>query len=65
MKPENSNPLIWIQNNQNKLVKLIQDLVRIPSVIGNEKDVQEFIYKKLEELDLNPKFVNPDINICR
>ncbi|MHA1727570.1 MAG: M20 family metallopeptidase, partial [Promethearchaeota archaeon] len=65
MTSEISNPIIWMQNNRDTLVKLIQDLVRIPSVSGKEKDVQQFIYEKFKELDLDPKFINPDINVLQ
>jgi acetylornithine deacetylase len=65
MKSEASPPIQWIRNNKDLLVKFIQQIVRIPSVSGNEKDVQVAIYKKLEELNLNPKYVYPDIDILR
>lgn len=65
MNSDISAPIKWIQDNQDKLVKLIQDLVRIPSVSGDEGEIQKFIYKKLEELDLKPKFIYPRLEILR
>ena len=65
MNSEESAPINWIRKNQDKLVKLIQDLVRIPSVSGKEGDVQKFIFKKLTELNLEPKYVYPDIETLR
>ena len=65
MNSEESAPINWIRKNQEKLVKLIQDLVRIPSVSGKEGDVQKFIYKKLTELDIEAKYVYPDIETLR
>ncbi|MFW9874262.1 MAG: ArgE/DapE family deacylase [Candidatus Thorarchaeota archaeon] len=58
-------PITWIRNNQDKLIKLVQDLVRIPSVSGKEEDVQKFIHKKLTTLDINPRFIFPNIDILR
>ena len=65
MNSEELAPINWIRKNQDKLVKLIQDLVRIPSVSGKEGDVQKFIFKKLTELNLEPKYVYPDIETLR
>ncbi len=61
MNSEESTPINWIRNNQEKVVKFIQDLVRIPSVSGKEEDVQKLIFGKLTELNLDPKYVYPDI----
>ncbi|MFW9942583.1 MAG: ArgE/DapE family deacylase [Candidatus Thorarchaeota archaeon] len=61
MQSEEPPPITWIRNNQDKLIKLIQDLVRIPSVSGKEEEIQKFIHKKLTELDLNPKFVYANV----
>ncbi|MBY8984659.1 MAG: ArgE/DapE family deacylase [Candidatus Lokiarchaeota archaeon] len=65
MNSVESSPINWIRNNKNKLVKLIQDLVKIPSVSGKEEDVQKFIFNKLTELHLEPKYVYPDIERLR
>ncbi len=61
MNTEESNPITWIRNNQDKLVKFIQDIVMIPSISGKEEKVQKFIFQKLTELDLNIEYVYPDI----
>ena len=52
MNSEKSTPINWVRNNQDKLISLIQDLVRIPSVSGKEEDFQKAIFKKFTELDL-------------
>ncbi|MHA2181643.1 MAG: ArgE/DapE family deacylase [Promethearchaeota archaeon] len=65
MNSDESTPITWVRNNEEKLVSLIQDLVRIPSVSGKEGDVQKFIHKKLTELNLEPKYVYPDIETLR
>lgn len=65
MNSEEPTPITWIRNNQDKLVKFIQDLVRIPSVSGEEGEIQKFIYKKLTELNLKPEYIYPDIETLR
>ena len=65
MNSEESTPITWVRNNQDKLVSLIQDLVRIPSVSGKEEEVQKAIFKKFTELDLEPKYIYPDIETLR
>ena len=55
----------WVRKNENELVELLQDLVRIPSVTGKEYTVQKFILKKLEALDLDAKFIFPNIDVLR
>ncbi len=61
MNSEEPTPITWIRNNQDKLIKFIQDLVRIPSITGKEEKIQKFIFQKLTELNLNPEYVYPDI----
>ncbi|MFW9823034.1 MAG: ArgE/DapE family deacylase [Candidatus Thorarchaeota archaeon] len=65
MSSEELAPIKWIRDNKEKLVEFIQDLVRIPSVSGKEEDVQKFIFKKLKELNLEPKYVYSDIEKLR
>ena len=65
MKSKEPTPIKWIRNNQDKLVRLIQDLVRIPSVSGKEEEVQKFVFKKLTELELNPEFILPDVETLK
>ena len=65
MSSEDLTPINWIRDNQEELVKLIQDLVRIPSVSGKEEDVQKFIYNKMKDLNLEPKYIYPDIEKLR
>ncbi|MFX1530294.1 MAG: ArgE/DapE family deacylase [Promethearchaeota archaeon] len=65
MNSEELAPISWVRSNQEKLVKLIQDLVKIPSVSGKEGDVQQLIFNKLEELRLNPNYIYPKIETLR
>ena len=58
-------PIKWIRDNQDKLVEFIQEIVRVPSVSGMELDAQKLIYKKLEEINLQPKYVYPDVEILK
>lgn len=50
----------WISENQVTLVNLTQDLVRIPSISGEEYEVQKRVHKELERMDLKPEMFNPD-----
>jgi len=65
MNSNESAPITWLRNNQEKLVSFIQNIVRIPSVSGKEEDVQKAIFNKLSELNLEPKYVYPDIEKLR
>jgi acetylornithine deacetylase len=65
MNSEESAPITWIRNNQEKLIEFIQDLVRIPSVSGKEEAVQKFIFRKLTELNLEPRYIYPHIETLR
>ena len=65
MNSNESDPITWLRNNQDKLVSFIQEIVRIPSVSGKEEEVQKAIFKKLSELNLEPKYVYPDIEKLR
>jgi len=51
----------YIDEHQNEFIIYLQDLIKIPSVTGNEKKVQEFIKKKIETLGFKTKLVEPDI----
>ncbi|MFW9968006.1 MAG: ArgE/DapE family deacylase [Candidatus Thorarchaeota archaeon] len=50
----------WISKNQETLVNLTRDLVRIPSISGEEYEIQKRVHKELERMDLNPEMLNPD-----
>lgn len=50
----------WIEENQEQLIQLTQDLVRIPSISGEEYEVQKRVHKELEVMGLLPEFYNPD-----
>ncbi|MGY5858644.1 MAG: ArgE/DapE family deacylase [Candidatus Thorarchaeota archaeon] len=55
----------WIRENDERLIKLTQDLVRIPSISGDEFKVQEFIHKVLENMKVKPEMILPDLDILR
>ncbi len=42
----------YIEENKEELFKTIQDVVRIKSVVGNEQEMQLYMKKKYEELNL-------------
>ncbi len=55
----------WIRENEDQLVRLTQNLVRIPSVSGDEFKVQNFVRKVLKDMKLKPEMINPDLEILR
>ena len=55
----------WIRENSDELVKLIQGLVRIPSISGDELKVQEFVHKVLKDMKLKPEMIYPDLDILK
>jgi acetylornithine deacetylase len=52
--------LDWIQDSQHELISLLQDLVRIPSVSGEELAVQKRLHHELEGMDLGPEMFYPN-----
>jgi acetylornithine deacetylase len=57
--------LKWISTHQERLVRLTQDLVQIPSISGEEYAVQKRVHKELEQMELSPQMFNPDDEILR
>jgi len=55
----------WIRANREPLVKLTQGLVKVPSISGDEFNVQEFIHKVLTDMKLTPEMIYPDLDILR
>ncbi|MHA1963453.1 MAG: ArgE/DapE family deacylase [Candidatus Thorarchaeota archaeon] len=59
-KKEELTVLDWISENRSALITLLQDLVRIPSVSGEEQAVQKRLHQELEHMDLNPEMFYPN-----
>ncbi|MFX1605339.1 MAG: ArgE/DapE family deacylase [Promethearchaeota archaeon] len=55
----------WIRSNDERLIKLTQELVKIPSISGDELKVQKFVHKVLKEMKLRPEMIQPDLEILR
>lgn len=51
-----------VEKNQDELVQLVMDLVRHPSVKGNELSAQKFFAEKLTDLGAIVDLFEPDIN---
>ena len=64
-KKDEQTVLNWIRDNKNELVSLLQDLVRIPSVSGEELAVQKRCHNQLDSMDLNPEMFYPDEKLLR
>ncbi len=65
MSSERDNVLKWIEDNSDSLIRCTQDLVKIPSITGEEKDIQQFLHKKLKSLGMESELVYPDIKKLR
>lgn len=48
-----------------ELIKTLQELVRIPSVVGNEARAQEYMKKLYQDLGLTVEMVEPDMEAVR
>jgi acetylornithine deacetylase/succinyl-diaminopimelate desuccinylase family protein len=42
--------------NKERIIEIAKDLIRIPSVTGEEKEVMQFAYDLLEDIGLEPEF---------
>lgn len=51
-----------IERNREEIVEFLQKLISIPSVTGNEKEMQEFIARKLDGMGLSLDVWEPEIN---
>lgn len=51
-----------IERDREEILGFLQKLISIPSVTGNEKDIQEFIGRKLDDMGLSLDVWEPDIN---
>ncbi|MHA1961435.1 MAG: ArgE/DapE family deacylase [Candidatus Thorarchaeota archaeon] len=56
-----SNVLNWIRENRELLISITQELVRIPSISGDEYEIQNHIFQHLKEQGLHPEFMYPDL----
>jgi acetylornithine deacetylase len=54
-----------IDEEKESIIEFLQKLIRIPSITGNERDIQEFISKKLESIGLDVDVWEPDLNEIR
>lgn len=51
----------WIQQNQNSIVSFLQDIIRVPSVTGEEGPIQEMIAGRLQEMGLEVDVFEPSL----
>jgi acetylornithine deacetylase len=51
-----------VDQEKGEIIKFLQSLIRIPSVTGEEKKIQDFIAKKLESMNLTVDKWEPDLN---
>lgn len=52
----------WIDQNSDRLIRFLQDIVRIPSVTGDEEAIQLFLKDYLEKMDLSVDMFVPSLD---
>ncbi|UCE11827.1 MAG: ArgE/DapE family deacylase [Candidatus Thorarchaeota archaeon] len=57
--------LTWIREHKELLIRTTQDLVRIPSISGDESEVQGHVFEYLKRLGLHPEYVYPDLSALK
>lgn len=55
----------WVNENEERMVSFLQDLLRIPSVTGNEKPIQEFLATYVNDLGLEVDMFVPSLDELR
>jgi acetylornithine deacetylase len=51
----------WFAENEDTIVSFLQELIRIPSVTGDEGPIQEFIAEQLKKMDLEVDVFEPSL----
>lgn len=59
------NALNWIVREQEGIVRFLQELIRIPSVTGEEGEIQKFISRKLGAMGLTVDIWEPDLEALK
>jgi acetylornithine deacetylase len=55
----------WIENNEDGIIKFLQDIIRIPSVTGNEGPIQAFMSKNLADMGFDVDVFVPSLEELR
>ena len=55
----------WIEENQTTIISFLQDLIRIPSVTGEEGHIQQLIAGRLQEMGLDVDIFEPPLDSLR
>jgi acetylornithine deacetylase len=56
-----SGPRAWVERALSNTVSFLQELVRVPSLLGNEEPAQRLVEERLRELGFGVHFVEPDV----
>ena len=60
-----SSILVAVKEAQDDAVEFLQQLIRIPSVTGQEGEIQGFLAETLKEMGLEVDVFEPDVNVLR
>lgn len=55
----------WIDQNTESLISFLQDIIRIPSVTGNEGPIQHFLEEYIADIGLEVDSFVPDMNVLK
>ena len=55
----------WIDRNTECMIRFLQDIIRIPSVTGNEGPIQSFLEKFVTDIGLEVDRFIPDLDVLR
>jgi len=50
-----------LEVDKNKLIHWLQELIRIPSVTGNEKDISKYVSQELQKMGYRPQIKENNI----
>ena len=53
--------LQYVDDHKEEMIKFLGDLVKINSITGYEKEAQEFVRKKMDEIGAETEFLEPDL----
>ena len=62
MKETKKRLLTAVENHEESMIAFLQELVRQPSTLGNERTVQEIVYRKLKSLGLQANLWEPRLD---
>jgi len=57
--------LSYLDSKRDEIIEFLRKLIRIPSVVGEELEAQEFMYRTFRDMNLEVDMWEPDVNELR